>query len=125
MIRCILIFLMFVFFNSCKESIPSGVVGPGEMQKVLWDVMRADALSQLLVKNDSSKTLAGESRRLRSQALLIHKITEAQFVSSYAYYSQHPNILKAVLDSINSQQIRMSTIEIPVEKTRAKDSTGK
>lgn len=125
MTRCILIFLIFVFLNSCKESIPSGTINPVKMQKVLWDVMRADALSQQLVKYDSSKTLAGEGGRLHNQVLLIHKITEAQFVSSYAYYSHHPNILKALLDSINSQQIRMNTIEIPVEKNRAKDSSGK
>lgn len=119
------IFIILIFFYSCKESMQAGIIGPQKMQVILWDVLRADALSRELVRTDSSKSMSTEVDRLRSQVFLIHKITGEQFVKSYSFYTRNPGILKRILDSLNSQQVRISTLEIPVEKNRIKDSVGK
>ncbi len=111
MIRCILIFSI-LFFYSCKESIPSGIINQKEMQNILWDVLRADALSRQIVSTDSSKSLANESIALTSKAFLIHNITREQFEKSYSYYTHHPDIMKIILDSLNAQQTRINNLEM-------------
>ena len=112
MIRCILIIFISVLFLACKESIPFGIIKPAKMQQVLWDVLRADALSHEIVKSDPSKSLADENVKLTKKVFLIHNITEEQFQKSYSYYTQHPDKMKTMLDSLNLQQVRKSTIEI-------------
>ena len=113
MIRCILIISISILLYSCKDSLPSGIIERNKMQQILWDVFRADALSQQLVKGDS-KLLAEENVKLTKDVFLIHNITEEQFQKSYAYYTQHPDIMSSMLDSLNAQQSKTSTLEVPV-----------
>jgi hypothetical protein len=115
--KFILIIFTLVLFFSCKDSPPSGVIKQDKMKNVLWDVLRADALSNEIVKRDSGKSIAGESAMLTKKVFLIHHITEDEFNKSYSYYSAHPDIMKAMLDSINAQQVRKS---IPIAPTLPK-----
>ena len=114
MIRCILIISISFLIYSCKESTPSGIIEKNKMQEILWDVLRADALSQQLVKTDSAKLLADKNIKLTKDVFLIHNVTEEQFQKSYSYYTQHPDIMSNMLDSLNAQQTRMSTLEVPI-----------
>lgn len=106
MIKCILIFLAFNLFYSCKNSLPSGIIKQEKMQQVLWDILRAESLSSEIVKKDSSKSVAIETTILNKKIFLIHNITEEEFQKSYAYYTNHPEIMRTMLDSINVQQLR-------------------
>ena len=110
MIRNILIVLLFTFFYSCSDSIPSGIIKQKKMQEILWDIMRADALVKQLVKNDSSKMLS-ENTRLTKEILIIHNVEEKQFEKSYSYYTHHPDIMTLMFDSLSVQQTRKNTIE--------------
>lgn len=125
MIKCILIVSAVIFCISCKESRPSGIIKPEKMKEVLWDIFKADALSQQIVSADSSKSLADENVRLTRQVLLIHNVTEEQFEKSYTYYTQHPAIMISMLDSINAQQARISTSEASIRNRWLHDSTKK
>lgn len=125
MTRCILIFSVSIFFYSCKESTPSGIIKPKEMQEVLWDVLKADALSQELVKSDSSRSISSENVKLTNKVFLIHNITKEQFEMSYSYYTHHPDIMQIMLDSINTRQMRMSFISIPVKQKPTITDTSK
>lgn len=123
MIKSILIILSIVFFYSCKNSTPKGIIRQKEMQQILWDIARADALSQQLVRVDSTKSIAGESIKLNKEIFKIHNITEEQFKKSYDYYTRHPDIMRAMLDSINAEQTRKSTLEMQAKFKRiGKDS---
>lgn len=124
MIRCILIFSI-LFFYSCKESIPSGIIKSKEMQEILWDVFRADALSHEIVSRDSSKSLADENVKLTGKVFLIHNITREQFEKSYSYYTHHPDIMRTMFDSLNAQQTRINNLEMthrskPIQNDSAK-----
>lgn len=125
MTRCILIFSVSIFFYSCKESTPSGIIKPKEMQEVLWDVLKADALSQELVKSDSSRSISSENVKLTNKVFLIHNITKEQFEKSYSYYTHHPDVMQIMLDSINTRQMRMSFISIPVKQKPTITDTSK
>jgi len=110
MTRCILISLILVFFYSCKESVPSGIIKPAKMQEILWDVLRADVLSQQISSRDSSKVLAEENVRLTKRVFAIHNVTEEQYQKSYSWYTRHPDKMKTILDSLNAQQIRKAAL---------------
>ncbi|MEJ7671505.1 MAG: DUF4296 domain-containing protein [Chitinophagaceae bacterium] len=90
MIRCILIIATSVLFYSCKETVPSGIIKQNKMQEVLWDMLRADALSHQIANSDSTKFADDERAKLTRQVFIIHNITENQFDKSYSYYAQHP-----------------------------------
>ena len=123
MIRCMVIGLILVFFHSCKESIPSGIIEPEKMQAIIWDVLRADALSQQIINRDSSKVLAEENVKLTKKVFEIHAITEEQYQKSYSYYTQHPDKLKTILDSLNARQIRKAAaVDSVFQKPFRKDS---
>ena len=118
MIRCILIISISVLFYSCKDSIPSGIIDHKKMQEILWDVLRADALSQQLINIDPAKSLAVENIKLTRKVFSIHNITEEQFEKSYSYYTHHPDMMRNMLDSLNAQKTRMSALEITVKRRR-------
>ena len=120
MMKCILIISISVsiLFYSCKDSVPSGIINQNKMQEILWDVLRADALSQQLVNRDPAKSLAGENLKLTRKVFIIHNITEEQFEKSYSYYTHHPDMMRTMLDSLNTQKTRMSYIDTQVKHER-------
>ena len=115
MIRCILIIATSVLFYSCKETVPSGIIKQNKMQEVLWDMLRADALSHQIANSDSTKLPDDERAKLTRQVFIIHNITENQFDKSYSYYTQHPEIMRNMLDSLNSQKIRVDTLPTSID----------
>ena len=118
MIRGVLIISISLLFYSCKDSLPSGIIHQNKMQEILWDVLRADALSQQSVKSNSTTTLADETLSLTRKVFLIHNITEEEFKKSYSYYTHHSDLMRNMLDSLNAQKINNNNIEIPVKRKR-------
>ncbi len=118
MMKCILIISISILFYSCKYSMPSGIIEQNKMQEILWDVLRADALSQQLINRDPAKSLPNESLKLTRQVFLIHNITEEQFEKSYSYYTHHPDMMRTMLDSLNAQKTRMNYVDIQVNHKR-------
>ena len=102
MIRiCIFIFALTVL-NSCgnKNKIPQGILKPEKMQLVLWDVMKAEAFTADFIKKDSSKNALAENLKLQQEIFAIHKISKADFYSSYNYYKTNTPLFKTMLDSL-------------------------
>ncbi len=124
MIKFFLILCGLITFYSCRDSASSGVIKQTKMQQVLWDMLRADALSQQIKKNDSSKSAAVESAVLAKKIFLIHHITEQEFQKSYSYYTNHPDIMMLMLDSINAQQSRIAIVEVPLVKKKSLADTA-
>ena len=102
--------LLLLFVYSCNTT--SSIIPQKKMQAIIWDLMKADALAQQLILKDSLKKLPQESKKITDRVFVIHDITEDQFKKSYQYYSEHPDILKIIMDSINAQESR-KTFTIP------------
>lgn len=116
-------FFIAIVIYSCNSASP--IIPSKKMQAVLWDVMRADAIAQQLATKDSSIKLSEESKRLCDQVFLIHNITEEEFNKSYSYYSDHPDEMKIIIDSINTQQARINITEVSPRKNILVDSSKK
>ena len=97
-----LIFLSIVFFMySCGGKNSRGNILPtARMQEVMWDMFLADAFTQKYLKKDSSKAELTNNASLQQKIFQLHKITREDFYTSYAYYNNHPDIMRVMLDSI-------------------------
>ena len=107
---------------SSKQEIPKDVLKQPQMQAVLWDMLRADEFVTNYVKNDSLHKMKDESIRLYEDIFRLHKTNRKQFVRSIMFYNGHPELLKPVLDSLES---RKNTIMQDVHRTIRTDTSHK
>lgn len=105
--KLFLIFLIPFFLFSCsdKSEIPKGVLSKKKMQAVLWDMTRAgEFLNGYVLHRDTSMDKAAESQKWYTKIYQLHKITESEFERSYAWYEDHPALMKELLDSMSNKQ---------------------
>ena len=103
------LFVGLIVSCSEKEKIPSSVIGKEKMEKVLWDMIKADRYStQFLSKDSASKiNLQTKTFELYEQVFQIHGITREEFVKSFKYYLHRPDISRNMFDSISTRANRM------------------
>lgn len=105
----LLISLLVVAFLACTdyEKVPSGIIAKDEMQSILWDMMLADRYSaQFLVKDSAKIDVKSETFKLYEQVFQIHKISREEFLVSYKYYLNRPDITKVMFDSLAARGSR-------------------
>lgn len=97
-----------VLLSSCgnKQALPHGILKPAVMQKVMWDVLRADAFTFDFIKRDSTKKPEAENVKLQQQVFAIHKVSKEDFYKSYNYYKLHPDLMQPILDSMITKATR-------------------
>jgi hypothetical protein len=94
---------LFIFFAACRNNeIPKDILSQEKMEKVLWDVLRADEMVDYNSTLDSSIDRRAKTVQLYQQVFKIHNISAQQFKKSFNYYQTHPGHLKPVLDSLRS-----------------------
>jgi hypothetical protein len=104
--KLILICSIFLFSCGNKQAIPAGILKPAVMQKVMWDVLRADAFTFDFIKRDSTKRTEAENVKLQQQIFAIHKVSKEDFYKSYNYYKVHPDLMQPILDSMINKATR-------------------
>ena len=95
------IILTCIFAVACSSpnKIPDDILGIDKMKPIVWDMLRAGALSQNLHKIDST-LLKKERLENYEQVFKIYGITKDDFYKSYNYYLQHPDKNKILIDSV-------------------------
>jgi hypothetical protein len=106
---------LLLFSCSGRNKVPPGIIKQNEMQSVLWDVIRAQELSEEIARKDSSVKEVAETQMLTKKVFEIHKITPGAYDSSYAWYTGHPEIMRIILDSMNAQNQRQIDMNPKVE----------
>jgi len=102
----ILLILLFVFACSNKNNLPEGILPRQRMQEVMWDMIRAgEFLNGFVFNRDSSIDKAAESQKWYNKIYLVHKISRTVFDRSYAYYQDHPLLMKSLLDSLSKKHV--------------------
>ena len=97
-IICLLAFSLVACTSNL--SVPSGILPLKQMQSVLWDMMRADAMINIQSVRDSSLKKISASTNLYQQIFKIQHITKEEFKRSLHYYQSHPALLQPVFDSL-------------------------
>jgi len=107
----LLIFFFIFFLMGCKSrnKIPKNILAQGEMKAVLWDMFRADKFLTDFIFKDSSLNKDTASTNLYKEVFRIHHITKEKFQQSFSFYRAHPDLLKTILDSLNSRPPRSPT----------------
>jgi hypothetical protein len=96
-------FLLLATMVSCNnDAVPKDVLEEQKMEKVLWDVLRADEMVAYQFELDSTIDRKNKSIQLYQQIFMVHKISPEEFKRSFKFYQTHPSKLKIVLDSLRS-----------------------
>src|SRR4051794_13335427 len=111
MIKKLAVIIIIFFVGACtkKEKIPAYVLSPLKMQQILTDGFRADEMAGYYMIKDTSYNGLGKRSMMYNTIFKVHHVTKEQFKKSLQYYESHPDMLKAVLDSM--QIITDSTIK--------------
>lgn len=106
--RIVLFFFAICLLISCsnKHTVPSEIIGIKQMTKIMWDVLRAQALAAEISRLDSAANLVAETKTYTQKALDIHNTSVADYNKSYNWYSKHPDIMQIIFDSLYNQKQR-------------------
>jgi hypothetical protein len=103
-----LLFSILLFsLLSCSEekiNIPPGVFSQQEMTKILSDIHLAQ--SSLNIKSQTDTTTYSISD-YTALILKQHKVSKTDFLASLKFYSENPELLKQVYDSIITNLTKM------------------
>jgi hypothetical protein len=114
-----IIVLIGFCFASCKDknTLPAGIFDRDKMQAVLGDVLQAESYTNTYLAIDSikKKDLVLENAKLQHQVFAIHNVTKDEFYTSYDYYRMHPELMAALLDSMQTSYERIQNANnVPV-----------
>lgn len=105
--------VIFFFLWSCStEKVPKDILPPEEMQAILYDVIRADELVDFSAFQDSTYRKFSKRAALYDSVLTLHKISKENFQKSFQYYQGRPDLLRTMLDSLQSK------VQIPADTSR-------
>lgn len=90
---------------SCKSnhSVPKKILQPDLMGKVLFSLNMAEEFVNSYVAKDSFRNKEQELQREYQKVFLLFQVTKEDFEKSYEYYKTHPDIFKAMLDSLDAR----------------------
>lgn len=120
--------LLLVGILACadKNKLPKDVLPQPKMQAVMWDLIRAgDFLNNYVLFRDTGVDKVAESQKWNEKVFRIHNITREQFDKSYAYYRAHPQLMKAVMDSISKIKVEVPPAPVPSPPVLSPDSLKK
>ncbi len=119
--KWIIIPTAFMLLCSCtgKNGIPSGVLPPVQMEKLLFDVIVAEGYAESYLFKDSSKTKEQWMNEEMDRVLAIHKVSQETFMKSYDFYKTRPDLFKPITDTMNekSQRNRERVFDKTIRKT--------
>ncbi len=101
-------FLLLFLMLSCngRKHIPSGILEPEKMEKVMHDVLVAEGYAESYLYKDSSKTKVEWMNRELDKVLAIHKVSQETFMKSYDFYKDRPDLFKPIADTMNEKSQR-------------------
>src|SRR5450432_537551 len=94
--------LALLCLASCsdKDRVPSGIIPPDKMQKILWDMIQADQYSDMYLAKDSGDKAKRETLTLYAQVFQLHKVSREDFQKSFQYYIDRPDLSRSLFDSV-------------------------
>jgi hypothetical protein len=104
MMRFVAAVLILVLLScSDTEAVPKDVMGVEKMEKVLWDMILADRFAATYIIRDSAKVnVTDETFKAYDRVFQVHKISKDEFIRSFKFYLDRPDLSKKMFDSLVS-----------------------
>ncbi len=104
MMRMVAILVMAVMISCTdSEAVPKDVMGIEKMEKVMWDMIQADRFAATYIIRDSAKVnVTDETFKAYDRVFQIHKISKDDFIRSFKFYLDRPDLSKKMFDSLVS-----------------------
>ncbi len=102
--KCIVMGYALLLLSACSDNrkIPSSIMQPEKFQAILTDVLLADALSLERSFKDTAIKITDENAKYFLKVFQLHNVSKNEFMKSYNFYLQRPDLLKTITDSISS-----------------------
>lgn len=97
---CLLLFATLLMVLSCKPQVPDEYLQPDELEDVLYDWHKAEAMAEMNTDENSSKY---SLTYYRQAVLKKHNITQAELDSSLVYYMRHANRLHKIYENLSKR----------------------
>jgi hypothetical protein len=105
--RIVIAVTLAVFLCACGgKGMPGDVLQPDKMQRVMWDVIKADVYVTDYIKKDTARNDTMESAKLQQEIFAIHNTTKEAYYRSYSYYKRNPELMKALMDTMSARANR-------------------
>ena len=121
--RAAFICLLFVFTGCSRHPVPKGILAPDEMKKVVYDILKADEYVNNFISKDTAVNIKTKRSIVYEQVFALHNTNRKEFFTSYKYYQQHPDIQKALFDSLLATANREKSVIpsiLPVKPVKLK-----
>jgi hypothetical protein len=115
--RCLPLFSLLLFACS-GSSVPKDVLPQAKMEAVLYDVIRADEMVDLLKLSDSTWQPFARRAALYDTIFQLHSVKKEAFRSSLRFYQGRPDLLKDILEEL--QKKVTDTVAVKDKPVRAK-----
>ena len=96
--------IFFVLIFTACEQIPSHIIAPEQMETLLIDIHKAEAISDNLTQYASDR----EKERLRQSVFDRHHVTQAQFDTSLVWYSEHMTKYSQIYNNVTGRTQKFS-----------------
>lgn len=106
----ILILLLFGCSGKTNKNKDQQILPIVEMQKIVWDMFKADELYVRISAIDSLDKFQTGNLKLYDQVFKAYGISKKQFYNSYQYYQSHPDLYKTLIDSVDAISKRQRAI---------------
>ncbi len=96
------------FLMGCKDKKESSsvILSKAKMQAVMWDMVRSsEFLNGFVLFKDTAIDKTARSHKWHEKIFQMHEITKEEFEKSYAYYENHPGLMRDILDTLSRKQI--------------------
>lgn len=103
---CGYLILLCSLLSCSGRQVPGDIIQPEKMQSILWDIARAQSLSDDVSQKDSAIKKGAAIKVLSNEVFKLHHISESDFNKSYAWYSSHPDVLHEMLDTMTARNQR-------------------
>ena len=101
--RYLILFLCFYVSACSGVSVPDGVLPPEKMEKVMYDVVRADEMVDFLRLSDSSWQPFARRTSLYDSVFGLHGIKKETFQKSLSFYQSRPDLLKDIIEGMQKK----------------------
>lgn len=106
-------FICFILFSCTdKNEVPKGILPASKMQAILTDILIADGFNNERVQRDSALKLPVENASSFKKVFELHKISRDEFIKSYNFYLNRPDLFRVVSDSVSAIIVRQNEIVI-------------